>query len=163
MTHRSGYAITDMVTNLVTLGRTRSIHRETLSLAGLRPGDSVLDVGCGTGALALEAECVVGPEGTVVGLDVEPAMIEQARRRAGKVQSRVRFELASIERIPLADGAFDVAFSTLMVHHLTEAQKRAGFVELARVLKPGGRLVVVDINPSRRSILTSLPVTAGCR
>lgn len=65
----------DIVTNLVTLGRTGKMHGETLSLAGLSPGDAVLDVGCGTGMLLLEAEKAVGPEGTAVGLDVEPEMI----------------------------------------------------------------------------------------
>jgi ubiquinone/menaquinone biosynthesis C-methylase UbiE len=147
----------DIIVNLITLGRTRAIHRETLSLAGLRPGDSVLDIGCGTGILLLEAERVVGPDGTVVGLDVQPAMIKQARRRASDNNSRATFEIAPIDHIPYPDCTFDVAFSTLMYHHLTDTQKREGLVELERVLKPNGRLVLVDINPTRRSILTSLP------
>lgn len=147
----------DIVVNLITLGRTRAIHRETLSLAGLRPGDSVLDIGCGTGVLLLEAERIVGPDGTVVGLDVEPAMIKQARRRASDKDSQATFEIAPIDQIPYPDSSFDVAFSTLVYHHLTDTQKREGLVELERVLKPDGRLVLVDINPTRRSILTSLP------
>ena len=147
----------DIVVNLITLGRTRAIHRETLSLAGLRPGNSVLDIGCGTGVLLLEAERMVGPEGTVVGLDVEPAMIKQARRRASDNNSRASFEIAPVDQIPYPDSTFDVAFSTLMYHHLTDTQKREGLVELERVLVPNGRLILVDINPTRRSILTSLP------
>ncbi len=147
----------DIVVNLITLGRTKAIHRETLSLAGLRPGDSVLDIGCGTGVLMLEAERIVGPDGTLVGLDVEPAMIKQARRRASDNNSQATFEIAPIDHIPYPDGTFDVVFCTLVYHHLTDTQKREGLVELERVLKPNGRLVLVDINPTRRSILTSLP------
>ena len=147
----------DLITNLISLGRIGAIHRETLSLTNLRPGDAVLDIGCGTGALVLEAERIVGSDGMVAGVDVEPAMVVQAMRRASGKQRGARFEIASIEQIPYADDTFDVAFSTLMYHHLTEVQKEAGFVELKRVLKPDGRLVVVDINPTRRNILTSLP------
>lgn len=147
----------DLVVNLVTLGRTRAVHKQTLALVELNPGDAVLDVGCGTGALALEVERAAVPGGTIVGVDVEPAMIEQAQRRADKDQSGVHFEIASIEQIPYADETFDLAFSTLMYHHLTDAQRDAGFYEVRRVLKPGGRFILVDINPSKRSILTSLP------
>jgi ubiquinone/menaquinone biosynthesis C-methylase UbiE len=147
----------DIVTNLITLGRTRAIHRQTLSLAGLRPGDSVLDIGCGTGVLLLEAERIIGPDGAAVGLDVHPAMIKQAKRRARDNNSRATFEIAPIDRIPYPEGTFDVAFCTLVYHHLTDTQRREGLAELERVLKPNGRLVLVDINPARRSILTSLP------
>jgi len=147
----------DTVVNLVTLGRTRTVHRRTLSLADLHPGDAVLDVGCGTGILLQEAEKVVGPDGTAVGLDVEPEMIRQARRRAGKNDSQATFGVASIEQIPYPNNSFDVAFSTLMYHHLSEEAKGAGMAELERVLKPNGRLILVDINAGRRSILTSLP------
>lgn len=147
----------DIVVNLITLGRTKGIHRETLSLAGLRPGDSVLDIGCGTGVLLLEAERIVGPDGALVGLDVEPAMIKQARRRASDSNSQATFEIAPVDQIPYPEGTFDVAFCTLVYHHLTDTQRAEGLVELERVLKPNGRLVLVDINPTRRSILTSLP------
>ena len=116
----------DLVVNLVTLGRTAAVHRGTVSLAKLRPGDAVLDVGCGTGKLAIEIEHTIGSEGKVVGVDVEPAMVVQAQRRATNNHSRSRFEVASIEQIPCADSTFDVVFSTLMYHHLTEAQARVG-------------------------------------
>jgi ubiquinone/menaquinone biosynthesis C-methylase UbiE len=116
-----------------------------------------LDVGCGTGILVLEAEKRVGPDGTLVGIDVEPAMIEQARKRADKADSSATFTVASVDQVPYPENTFDVVFSTLMYHHLTETQRSAAFVELDRLIKPGGRLIVVDINPTRRGIVTSLP------
>lgn len=147
----------DLIVNLVTLGRTRKVHQATLSLVDLHPGDVVLDVGCGTGILLLETEDIVGADGIVMGLDVEPAMVAQARRRAAEKGSRAIFEVASVAKIPAPDAHFDVVFSSLMVHHLAEDEKTQAFQEIARVLKRDGHLVVVDINPARRNLLTSLP------
>lgn len=147
----------DWILNIVTLGKTRSIYQATISLANLQVGESILDIGCGTGKLILEAEKVIGQAGTAVGLDVEPAMIQQAREHARKRHSQARFEVASIDNIPYPDESFDVAISSLVYHHLTNAQKEAGFTELNRILKPNGRLLIVDMNPNRRSIVTVLP------
>ena len=147
----------DWVVNIITWGRTKAIHKETLTLANLQPGDAVLDIGCGTGLLLLEAEKIIGAKGTAVGLDVEPAMITQAKQHAAQNNSRAQFEVASIDHSPDADNSFAVILSTLMYHHLTEEQKPAGLRELRRVLKPDGRLLIVDLNPSRHSIASYLP------
>jgi ubiquinone/menaquinone biosynthesis C-methylase UbiE len=147
----------DPIVSLTTLGRTKKLHQATLSLAHLRPGDHVLEVGCGTGSLILEAEKLVGEHGTAVALDVEPAMIAQAQRKAARAGSAVTFQIAAIEAIPFPDASFDVTLSSAMMHHLRPSQKEQGVVELFRVLKPDGRLLVVDLNPSRQSIATTLP------
>ncbi len=147
----------DKILNIITLGKAKSMHQQTVALAALQPGQSVLDAGCGTGFLLLEAEKVIGHEGTAVGLDIEPAMVEQARRRAAKNHSHATFDVASIDQIPYPDNTFDVALQTLVFHHLTEAQKINGLAELRRVLKQNGRLLIADLNPSRRGIATSLP------
>ncbi len=147
----------DPIVQLTSLGRAKKVHQATLALAELQPGEAVLDVGCGTGALILEAEKIVGHAGTAVGLDIEPAMIAQAKRKAAKVHSQATFQLASIEEIPHPEASFDVAVSSVMMHHLNETQKQQGLVELYRVLKPNGRLLIVDLDPSRRSLVTSLP------
>ena len=147
----------DKIVNLVSLGKTSTIHQETVKLADLHTGESVLDIGCGTGILLLEAEKAVGEEGTAVGLDIEQAMIAQAKQRAAKNHSQATFEVASVEQIPYPDNTFDVAIGSLMFHHLTEIQKTEGFVELKRILKQNGRLLIVDLNPSQRSLATILP------
>lgn len=147
----------DPLVRFASLGRTERIHRGTTHLATLRPDESVLDIGCGTGDLLLDMEQVIGAKGTAVGLDVEPAMIAQAQRKADAVGSRATFRVASIEQIPYPEAAFDVVTSTAMMHHLTSAQVENGLRELYRVLRPNGRLLIVDINPARRSLISRLP------
>lgn len=158
-THKTPFWVKhyDKIVNIITLGKAKFMHQQTVALAALQPGQSVLDAGCGTGFLLLEAEKVIGHEGTAVGLDVEPAMVEQARRRAAKNHSHATFDVASIDQIPYPDNTFDVALQTLVFHHLTEAQKVDGLAELRRVLKQNGRLLIVDLNPSQRGIATRLP------
>ena len=147
----------DWITNIITFGKIAKMHQGTLSLVDLAKGDSVLDIGCGTGKLILAAEQIIGHEGTAVGLDVEKGMIAQAKQHARQSGSHAQFEVASIDQIPYPDNSFDVVTSTLVYHHLTEAQKEAGFAELYRVLKPNGRLLIADLNPNQRSLATSLP------
>lgn len=158
-THKTPFWVKhyDKIVNIITLGKAKSMHQQTILLADLQSGQSVLDAGCGTGYLLLEAEKVIGHQGTAVGIDVEPAMIEQARRRAAKTHSHATFEVASIDQIPYPDNSFDVAMQTLVFHHLTDAQREDGLAELKRVLKDNGRLLIVDLNPSRRGIATRLP------
>lgn len=147
----------DKIVNLITFGKIKSMHQQTVALAQLQSGNDVLDIGCGTGYLLLEAEKVVGETGTAVGLDVEPAMIDQARQRAAKNHSHATFDVASIDEIPYPDNSFDVVMQTLVFHHLDETQKAAGLAEMYRVLRQNGRLLIVDLNPSRRGLAVSLP------
>ena len=147
----------DPIVQFASLGRAKKLHQASLMLAKIQPGESLLDMGCGTGMLILEAEKIIGPTGAVVGLDVELEMIAQARRKAAKAKSRAAFEVASIEHIPYPEASFDVAISSAVIHHLTQAQIEQGLVELYRVLKPKGRLLVVDLDLSRRSLASRLP------
>src|SRR5262249_44357947 len=127
--------------DVLTGGRLRALRRHTLDLAELRPGEAVLDVGCGTGTLALEARARVGDTGRVVGVDPAPRQIARARAKAARRGVPVDFELGVIEALPFPDASFDAALSTLMMHHLPDDLKRRGLAEVARVLRPGGRLV----------------------
>jgi ubiquinone/menaquinone biosynthesis C-methylase UbiE len=125
-------------------GQGRELLRRSISLAGLQPGEQVLDVGCGTGTLALDVARRVGTIGHVVGIDPSSEQIGRARAKATRRQVPVEFQIGVIERLPYPDQTFDVVFSTLMMHHLPAPLKRQGLVEIARVLKPGGRLVIAD-------------------
>ncbi len=134
----------DALAWVLTLGRERRFRDRLVGLAHLEAGDSVLDVGCGTGALAIAARDRVGSGGQVCGVDPSPEMVARARGKAAKAGADVRFETATVEALPFADATFDAVLSTLMLHHLREEGRRQGIGEIARVLKPGGSFLAVD-------------------
>ena len=120
-------------------------RQETIRQAALRPGERVLDVGCGTGVLTRRAAEAVGLSGKAVGIDPAPKMIAMARKNASAERSNAEFRIAVIEDLPFEDNSFDCVLSSLMLHHLPPDLKLLGLGEVKRVLRPGGRLVLVDI------------------
>jgi ubiquinone/menaquinone biosynthesis C-methylase UbiE len=114
-----------------------------LQLAQLKNGDLVLDVGTGTGWLAIRCALEV-EEGQIIGVDITPEMLAQAALNAEKVgvRERVHFAPASAMSLPYPDDEFDVVLSSLALHHTTVSQSLA---EMVRVLKPGGRLAIADM------------------
>jgi ubiquinone/menaquinone biosynthesis C-methylase UbiE len=138
------YDLVVWLSNLLLRGKLRGLRETALDLARLRQGDAVLDVGCGTGTLALAAKERVGPTGRVVGIDPGPRQIGRARSKAARQGLDIDFQVGVIERLELPDQSFDAALSTMMMHHLPDDLKRRGLAEIARTLKPGGRLVVAD-------------------
>jgi len=135
----------DPVVDAMTLGRRARLRRATVDLALIQPGESVLEVGCGTGDVALAARRQAGAEGMVCGTDPAPEMIAVAKGKAERAGLAVDFQIGVIESIAFPDASFDVVFSSLMMHHLPADLKRRGLGEIARVLRPGGRCVVVDL------------------
>lgn len=125
-------------------GALGALRRRTIDLARLQSGERALDVGCGTGTLALAAQRRVGAAGYMAGIDPGPAQIARARAKTARSHQAADFQVGVIEKLPFADQSFDVVFSTLMMHHLPAPLKRQGLAEVARVLKPGGRLVIAD-------------------
>lgn len=130
-------------------GRLRTLRRRVIALARVQSGDQVLDVGCGTGTLALETQRRVGGGGRIAGIDPSAEQIGRARAKAARRHARVEFQIGVIERLPFPDQAFDVVLSTLMMHHLPDPLKRQGLAEIARVLTHGGRLVIADFAPKK--------------
>jgi ubiquinone/menaquinone biosynthesis C-methylase UbiE len=125
-------------------GQWRELRQRTANLARMQPGEQVLDVGCGTGTLAIEVARRVGRAGHVAGVDPGTQQIARARSKAARRNLPIDFQIGVIEQLAFPDQTFDVVLSTLMMHHLPESLKRQGLAEIARVLKPGGRLVIAD-------------------
>src|SRR5947209_14729216 len=125
-------------------GTFRKLRQRTINLACIQPGEQVLDVGCGTGTLAMEVARLVGRAGRVAGVDPGTQQIARARAKAARRHVPIEFQIGVIEQLPFPDSTFDVVLSTLMMHHLPKSLKRQGLAEIARVLKPGGRLVIAD-------------------
>jgi ubiquinone/menaquinone biosynthesis C-methylase UbiE len=139
-----GSRLYDLMANVLTLGRAPAMREEAADLADIRPGESVLEVGCGTGELAQRARARTGPGGTVCGIDPSADMIAVARQKSARRGLGIDYRVAAIESLPFADATFDVVLSSLMMHHLPGDLKAAGLAEVQRVLKPGGRLLILD-------------------
>ena len=133
----------DLFGKLISFGRDKAIRQKFVQLGSPSPGENVLDVGCGTGTLAIAIRPRVG-EGEVRGIDASPEMIEVAQEKAAKAGAEINFQVALIEAIPFPDASFDLVTSSLMLHHLPDDLKRKGFAEIRRVLKPGGRFLAMD-------------------
>jgi ubiquinone/menaquinone biosynthesis C-methylase UbiE len=132
-------------------GWLRELRQRTATLARLQPGEKVLDVGCGTGTLAIEVQQRVGATGRAFGVDPGAQQIARARSKAARRNLPIDFKVGVIEHLDFPDQTFDVVLSTLMMHHLPDDLKRQGLSEIARVLKPGGRLVIADFKrPEKR-------------
>ena len=115
-----------------------------LAQAGLRTGQTVLEIGCGTGNLALLAKADE-PGATVVGLDPDLAALARAWRKARRRGLTVQLDRGYADALPYPDASMDRVLSSLMLHHLPEPEREQALREVVRVLRPGGEMHVVDI------------------
>lgn len=145
----------DALVTALTFGRARAFRESVLDLASLSPGEQVLDVGCGTGDLALAAKRRTGADGTVRGVDAGAEMVARATGKAARQGLDVMFDVAPAQDLPFPDASFDLVLCTLMMHHLPEDGRRQAIAEMRRVLKPGGRLLVADL-AHEKGLLASL-------
>jgi ubiquinone/menaquinone biosynthesis C-methylase UbiE len=134
----------DFLLRLLTLGRETVFREKLLRFAALQWGESVLDIGCGTGTLAIAAKRQVGPAGAVSGVDASPEMLTRAEKKARRSGLEVSFKNGLAQSLPFPAARFDVVLSTVMLHHLPKNSRREMAAEVRRVLKPGGRVVVID-------------------
>lgn len=125
----------------------RDAHWRLVAQAGLEPGQTVLEIGCGTGSVLLLAAHAV-PATTLIGLDPDPSVLAIAARKARRAGVQVRLDRGYADRLPYPDGSVDRVLSSLMLHHLPHDQQQAALQEVRRVLRPGGRLHLLDIDGS---------------
>jgi ubiquinone/menaquinone biosynthesis C-methylase UbiE len=142
----------DFFTSLIGMGARGGTSKRLVQAAGIKPGDSVLDVGCGPGSLTLAARSAAGPAGKVHGIDASPQMIEAAREKAAAAGQDVDFQMGVMERLDFGDASFDVVLSRLAIHHLPADLQSRAFAEIFRVLKLGGRALIADMPTASHSL-----------
>jgi len=157
----------DLMNRVMTAGLDRRWRERTVERAELDPGDAALDVCCGTGDLAFELARRAGSDGRVVGCDFSERMLELARAKDEELRlvagpesngsrsglAPVEFEWADALDLPYADASFDAVTVGFGVRNLADLE--AGLAELARVLKPGGRLVILELTQPQRPPLST--------
>ena len=125
------------------------MRERTLDVASLRPGERVLDVCCGTGSLAIVAKRRVGASGSVHGIDASEEMIARARAKAAERGREMAFAIAPAQSLPFPEATFDVVFCSLALHHLPDDARGKAVEEMRRVVKPGGRVLIVEFSKGR--------------
>lgn len=133
--------IYERMNTVMTAGLDARWRRDAVRATGLRAGMSAVDVACGSGSLTRLLGEVVGPTGSAIGVDVSKAMLREATGRAGR--SWIRFELGDALALPLGDATVDAATIAFGLRNV--ADYRACLAEMARVTRPGGRVVVLEI------------------
>lgn len=142
----------DPLTRLLGADRVR---RRLLDAADVRAGEHVLDLGCGTGAVAL-LQAEREPAANIVGLDPDPRALARAAAKAARAGAPIEWREGYAGRAPFPAHTFDAIVSSLMIHHLESAQKQAAFRDAFRLLRPGGRFALLDFGPPKSGIERAL-------
>jgi demethylmenaquinone methyltransferase / 2-methoxy-6-polyprenyl-1,4-benzoquinol methylase len=143
----------DLMNSAMTAGLHHQWRQRAVDRAEVGPGSDALDICCGTGDLALELRRRIGPDGRVVGSDFSEPMLELARRKSGEEGLPVEFGWADALDLPYGDASFDAVTIGFGARNLADLEK--GLSEMARVLRPGGRLVILEITRPQREPLAS--------
>jgi ubiquinone/menaquinone biosynthesis C-methylase UbiE len=136
--------IYDLLMRILTRGREQQYREELLDLAGVAPGHCVLDIGCGTGTQAIATYRRAQPGGSVVGVDVSENMLATARRKVHRAGVDIAFHHADAARLPFEDGRFNLVTITTVMHMIPPSRRRLCLSEASRVLRYGGRLLLID-------------------
>lgn len=143
----------DLMNSAMTAGLHHQWRHRAVDRAQVGPGSDALDVCCGTGDLALELRRRIGPDGRVVGCDFSEPMLELARRKSGDEGLAVEFGWADALDLPYGDKSFDAVTIGFGARNLADLDK--GLKEMARVLRPGGRLAILEITRPQHEPLSS--------
>jgi demethylmenaquinone methyltransferase/2-methoxy-6-polyprenyl-1,4-benzoquinol methylase len=146
----------DLMNDLMSGGIHRLWKRVTIEMSGVRPGHTVLDIAGGTGDLAAKFSRIVGPEGTVVLADINDSMLKVGRDRLVDrgVTDNVRFSQADAQYLPFPDNTFDVITIAFGLRNVTD--KDMALRSMLRVLKPGGKLLVLEFSKPPNSLLSKI-------
>jgi ubiquinone/menaquinone biosynthesis C-methylase UbiE len=134
----------DFLLFILTRGRDREYREDLLDIAGIMPGHRVLDLGCGTGTQALATWRRAQPGGSVIGVDISQNMLAAARRKARRAGLAIDFRCADAAQLPFEGDGFDVVTVTTVMHMVPDDRQRLCLREASRVLRPGGRLLLID-------------------
>ena len=143
----------DLMNSAMTAGLHHEWRRRAVELARVGPGSNALDICCGTGDLALELRRSIGPDGRVVGSDFSEPMLELARAKSGEQGLPVEFGWADALDLPYGENSFDAVTAGFGARNLADLDK--GLAQMARVLRPGGRLVILEITRPQREPLAT--------
>ena len=143
----------DLMNSAMTAGLHHEWRRRAVEEARVGPGSNALDICCGTGDLALELRRRIGPDGRVVGSDFSEPMLELARAKSGEQGLPVEFGWADALDLPYGDDGFDAVTVGFGARNLADLDK--GLAEMARVMRPGGRLVILEITRPHREPLAT--------
>jgi ubiquinone/menaquinone biosynthesis C-methylase UbiE len=152
--------------SLFFVGRRRRVFARLAAVSGARPGDRVLDVGCGTGHFTRRMAKAVAPGGSAQGVDPSGDAIAQARHRTRLPDCT--FTVGVAEALDAADATYDIVVSSLMIHHLPDGLRTQALGEMLRVLRPGGSVLVAEFRPpatrlGRRLVKAHSPAMAANR
>jgi demethylmenaquinone methyltransferase/2-methoxy-6-polyprenyl-1,4-benzoquinol methylase len=139
----------DLINSVMTAGLHHKWRGRAVDIAGVGPGDRVLDVATGTGDLAIELAQRVGPSGEVIGSDFSEGMLELARKKA----PALRFEWGNVMELPYADGEFDAVTVGFGARNFSDLDR--GLAEMARVVRPGGRVLILEMTTPQKPPLST--------
>jgi ubiquinone/menaquinone biosynthesis C-methylase UbiE len=140
-------SVYDWLSPLMTFGHEKRMGQIALELLNLQGHEKIIDIGCGTGSLTIEAGRKLTAEkgGSIIGIDAAAKMIVLARKKAMGMP-QIRFDVSAAEKLGYDDQTFDMAISTFFFHHIDAELKNAALNEMWRVLKKGGKAVIVDVD-----------------
>jgi ubiquinone/menaquinone biosynthesis C-methylase UbiE len=132
--------------------RESAFKSRLVAQASLKPGDKILDLGCGTGTLTLLLKSAQ-PAAQVSAIDADPQILGMARDKAARAELEIDFHQVMSNALPFPDSSFDHVFSSLVFHHLTREQKLGTLEEVRRILRPGGQLHIADFGRPQNTAL----------
>lgn len=137
----------DLLAPVMTLGLERRFHRMVVDRLALKGNERILDIGCGTGTLTRDIAKALSDKtaSCCTGLDAAEKMIAIAIKKAHGIPN-IQFDAAIAEQLPYPDASFDAALSTFFFHHINFELKKTVLAETARVLRPGGKFFIVDVD-----------------